>query len=44
VLGWASGGPLTRRAQAFARHCVALFAPQTARAMAMLPASRSPAS
>jgi DNA-binding transcriptional LysR family regulator len=26
VLGWAAGGPLTRRAQAFADHCAALFA------------------
>ncbi|SES27350.1 DNA-binding transcriptional regulator, LysR family [Lentzea xinjiangensis] len=26
VLGWAAGGPLTRRAQAFAGHCAALFA------------------
>ncbi|KOV79707.1 LysR family transcriptional regulator [Nocardia sp. NRRL S-836] len=27
VLGWAEGGPLTRRAQAFADHCAALFGP-----------------
>ncbi|GHH31120.1 LysR family transcriptional regulator [Lentzea cavernae] len=25
VLGWAAGGPLTRRAQAFAEHCSSLF-------------------
>ncbi len=25
VLGWAGGGPLTRRAQAFAEHCATLF-------------------
>lgn len=25
VLGWAGGGPLTRRAQAFAEHCTTLF-------------------
>jgi DNA-binding transcriptional LysR family regulator len=25
VLGWAQGGPLTRRAQAFADHCAVLF-------------------
>lgn len=27
VLGWAGGGPLTRRAQAFAEHCATLFSP-----------------
>jgi len=27
VLGWAGGGPLTRRAQAFAEHCATLFGP-----------------
>lgn len=27
VLGWAGGGPLTRRAQAFADHCAGLFGP-----------------
>ncbi|HEX8868318.1 MAG TPA: LysR substrate-binding domain-containing protein, partial [Lentzea sp.] len=25
VLGWAAGGPFTRRAQAFAEHCTRLF-------------------